>query len=54
MKPYEQFRKEWMDKAAEVDKNKGPDEFVAWPSLLEFFCECDYKRYTGEWESNTL
>lgn len=49
---YEEFRKDWYSKLSELELGypyRGP-----MPGILEYFCECDYKRYTGEWDKDEL
>ena len=45
MKTYDEFKTEWLAKC-----DTSEDNFVVNDELLEWFCECDYKRYTGEWK----
>lgn len=45
-KTYKEFREVWLASVMY-------EPTYYFPELVEYFCECDYKRYTGEW-NNTL
>jgi hypothetical protein len=51
---FEEFKKDWYSKLPkhtprelELPENVKKD-------LHEYFCQCDYKRYTGEWKTEEL
>lgn len=43
---YEDFKKDWLSRIDKSDENG----IIVSDELLEYFCQCDYKRYTGEWK----
>ena len=45
MKTYDEFKKDWFG-------GLPADNGLAMPDLLEYFCECDYKRYVGDWKES--
>lgn len=44
---YEEFREQWYAKCPKDMELHDLD-------IVEYFCQCDYKRYTGEWDNDTL
>ena len=49
IKTYEEFRKDWYAKAT---TSMDGIPIIEIESIMEYFCECDYKRYTGEWKES--
>lgn len=45
---YEEFRKDWFEKCEESISQVKPLGITE--NIKEYFCQCDYKRYTGEWQ----
>ena len=52
---FEEFKKQWYERLPKESQSVQPDlpEHVL-NDLREYFCECDYKRYTGEWDTQEL
>ena len=53
-KTYEEFRTEWYSKLPEKTPKELELPVNVEVELTEYFCECDYKRYTGEWSTQEL
>lgn len=50
---YEEFRKDWYSKLPEETQKERRSYFsMDMEEILEHFCECDYKRHTGEWKES--
>ena len=47
---YEEFKADWLKNVTEVTM----DGMKMSESVIEYFIECDYKRYTGEWSKDEL
>jgi hypothetical protein len=51
---FEEFKKDWYSKLPKhTPRELELPEHVK-NDLHEYFCECDYKRYTGEWSREEL
>ena len=52
---FEEFKKQWHERLPKKSESGLPElpEHVH-NDLMEYFCECDYKRHTGEWDTQEL
>ena len=49
---FEEFKKQWYERLPKDMKVDLPEHVHN--DLMEYFCECDYKRHTGEWDTQEL